>query len=67
MNMPIRMADTSRSDRAGTAVRDLVLEKPASARAFESFGIDYCCGGAHTLVEACKAAGRSDGRSERGT
>ena len=59
MNMPIRMADTSRNDPAGTAVRDLVLEKPASARAFESFGIDYCCGGAQTLAEACKTANRS--------
>jgi len=59
MNVPIRTVDTSRSDRAGTAVRDLVLEKPASARVFESFGIDYCCGGAQTLVEACKAASRA--------
>lgn len=59
MNVPIRTVDTSRSDRAGTAVRDLVLEKPASARVFESFGIDYCCGGAQTLTEACKAASRA--------
>lgn len=59
MNMPIRMADTSRGDRAGTAVRDLVLGKPASARVFESFGIDYCCGGAQTFAQACKTAGRT--------
>jgi len=58
MNVHIRITDTSRSDRATTAVRDLVLEKPASARVFESFGIDYCCGGAQTLAEACKAASR---------
>jgi regulator of cell morphogenesis and NO signaling len=59
MNMPIRMADTSRTDRAGTAVRDFVLENPTSARVFESFGIDYCCGGGQTLAEACKTARRS--------
>jgi regulator of cell morphogenesis and NO signaling len=40
-------------------VRDLVLEKPAAARVFEKFGIDYCCGGSQTLGDACKAAHRS--------
>jgi len=39
-------------------VRDLVLENPAMARVFESFGIDYCCGGAKTLADACRAANR---------
>lgn len=41
---------------AARSVRDLVLEIPASARVFEAFGIDYCCGGAHTLAEACEVA-----------
>jgi regulator of cell morphogenesis and NO signaling len=44
---------------AERAVRDLVLEKPAAARVFEKFGIDYCCGGSQSLADACKAANRS--------
>lgn len=38
-------------------VRDLALEKPGAARAFEKLGIDYCCGGKQTLDQACRAAG----------
>jgi len=34
-------------------VAELVLERPARSRFFESFGIDYCCGGKKTLKEAC--------------
>jgi regulator of cell morphogenesis and NO signaling len=34
-------------------VRDIALEQPASIRVFESFGIDYCCGGRKPLSEAC--------------
>ena len=37
-------------------VRELALEIPAAARVFENLGIDYCCGGAHTLEQACQAA-----------
>jgi len=61
MGTPARITDnaTKGSENAGRRVRDLVLDKPASARVFESFGIDYCCGGVHTLAEACKAANRS--------
>jgi len=44
---------------AERTVRDLVLEKPAAARVFEKFGIDYCCGGSHTLADACEAVHRS--------
>lgn len=36
-------------------VRDIALENPASIRVFESFGIDYCCGGRKPLAEACAA------------
>lgn len=36
-------------------VRDIALENPASIRVFESFGIDYCCGGRMPLNEACSA------------
>lgn len=36
-------------------VREIALENPASIRVFESFGIDYCCGGRKPLAEACAA------------
>ena len=36
-------------------VREIALENPASIRVFESFGIDYCCGGRKPLAEACQA------------
>lgn len=34
-------------------VREIALENPASIRVFESFGIDYCCGGRVPLQDAC--------------
>ena len=37
-------------------LRDLVVENPAAARAFERLGLDYCCGGGATLRDACRAA-----------
>lgn len=37
-------------------VKEIVLEMPASAKVFEHFGIDYCCGGNQRLEDACKAA-----------
>jgi regulator of cell morphogenesis and NO signaling len=37
-------------------VRELALENPASTRVFESFGIDYCCGGNRSLSKACLSA-----------
>jgi len=37
-------------------VRDLAVEYPGATRVFEGFGIDYCCGGNHTLEQACHAA-----------
>lgn len=37
-----------------TAVADLVIDRPARARVFERLGIDYCCGGDHSLTEACR-------------
>ncbi len=36
-------------------VRDIALQQPTSIRVFESFGIDYCCGGRKPLDEACQA------------
>ncbi len=38
-------------------VRELALENPAATRVFERLHIDYCCGGARSLGEACRAAG----------
>src|SRR5262244_4460980 len=42
---------------ATRTVRELAIEVPGATRVFETLGIDYCCGGAATLVEACAAAG----------
>ena len=37
-------------------VRDLASSNPGAARIFESFGIDYCCGGERSLTQACSVA-----------
>jgi regulator of cell morphogenesis and NO signaling len=36
-------------------VREIALEYPSSIRVFETYGIDYCCGGRKPLAEACTA------------
>jgi regulator of cell morphogenesis and NO signaling len=38
---------------ATQTVREIALEQPSSIRVFESYGIDYCCGGRKPLSEAC--------------
>lgn len=40
-----------------TPVGQLVVQRPARARVFERFGIDYCCGGQTPLHAACAAGG----------
>lgn len=35
----------------------LVAERPSRSRVFEKLGIDYCCGGKLSLVEACERKG----------
>ncbi len=35
----------------------LVTRLPELARIFEQYGLDYCCGGAQSLRDACRAAG----------
>lgn len=40
-----------------STVGQWVADRPARARAFESMGIDYCCGGKKPLAEACAAKG----------
>jgi regulator of cell morphogenesis and NO signaling len=42
-----------------STVGELAVELPASIRVFESWKIDYCCGGRTPLPEACAAAGKS--------
>lgn len=37
---------------AETPVRDIAIELPTAIPTLEHFGIDYCCGGKHTLAEA---------------
>ena len=38
-------------------VREIALEAPATTRVFESFKIDYCCGGRKPFVDACRNVG----------
>jgi regulator of cell morphogenesis and NO signaling len=42
---------------ARTTVGELVKTRPARARIFEQFKIDYCCGGKLPLAEACAKRG----------
>ena len=39
------------------SVGSIVNDNFATARIFKSFGIDFCCGGAMPLVDACRQAG----------
>jgi regulator of cell morphogenesis and NO signaling len=41
------------SATAERTVSEIAIENPASARVFESLGIDYCCGGKIPLKDAC--------------
>lgn len=40
-------------------VGELAAELPASIRVFESWRIDYCCGGMTPLADACAAVGKT--------
>ncbi len=40
-----------------TIVRDLVVKYPAMRIVLEKLGVDYCCGGKHTLREAALEKG----------
>jgi regulator of cell morphogenesis and NO signaling len=40
-------------------VGQLVTERPSRAKVFETFGIDYCCGGKQPLKQACEKKGIS--------
>ena len=43
---------------ATTTVGELAATMPQTARIFEKFGIDYCCGGRRTLTDACASEGK---------
>ena len=38
-------------------IGDLVTKNFQSARVFEEFGLDYCCGGKKSINQACKDKG----------
>jgi regulator of cell morphogenesis and NO signaling len=40
-----------------STVGQLVVDRPARARVFEKYGIDYCCGGKKPLGQACNEKG----------
>ncbi len=42
--------------QATKTVRELAVEIPGATRIFEKLGIDYCCGGAKSLEDACAAS-----------
>jgi regulator of cell morphogenesis and NO signaling len=44
---------------ATETVGEIVAANPSSARLFEKYGIDYCCGGNRPLAEACSEKGLS--------
>ncbi len=39
---------------AGATVNDTIARFPATARVFNLFGIDTCCGGGNTVAEAAR-------------
>jgi len=47
------------SDLSEKLVKDIVLSIQGSAEVFESYGIDFCCGGNKTLQSACEKNGLS--------
>ena len=42
---------------SGTTVGEIAATLPISARVFEKYGIDFCCGGRIPLAEACENRG----------
>lgn len=47
------------STLTGRTVGEIAAEVPAAIRVFEKLNIDYCCGGATPLTDACSRAGIS--------
>jgi regulator of cell morphogenesis and NO signaling len=44
-------------ERLTTTVAEIVTADARCADVLDRFGIDFCCGGRHTLADACRAAG----------
>jgi regulator of cell morphogenesis and NO signaling len=44
---------------ASETVSEIVTANPSSARVFEKYGIDFCCGGKRPLAEVCSEKGLS--------
>ena len=40
-----------------TTLREIAVSSPAAARVLEQAGVDYCCGGDHSLQDGCAGAG----------
>lgn len=40
-----------------TVINQAILDNPATISVFAKYGIDSCCGGAHTISEATRAHG----------
>lgn len=51
------MTDTRTGIDPELTLGALVNQLPGSARVLESFGLDYCCGGRQSLLDACRARG----------
>lgn len=41
----------------GATLGEVVNQVPGSARVFESYGLDYCCGGRRSMQDACRSQG----------
>ena len=51
------MTTTERPIRPEQSMGELAATLPGASRAFHALGLDFCCGGAATLADACSAAG----------
>lgn len=45
------------TDMLEKTIGQLVTENPGRSRVFETFGLDYCCGGKQSLADACADKG----------
>jgi regulator of cell morphogenesis and NO signaling len=45
------------SSAGGTTLADLIRRQPEAAMVFERFGLDFCCHGDTSVVDACEASG----------
>lgn len=51
------MTDTRTGIDPQLTLGSIVNQAPGSARVLESFGLDYCCGGRRSLLDACSERG----------